>query len=111
MPELSTSLRVDLWKGSELNCDLDVEDKRNIPSIGKVVSIFNLYLQQALDKDEKYNLKFTCYDLFKQNVTLSRTVTGSYINTTQSNLLQQFFMLSFIYKMKGKNTEGGGAAY
>ena len=111
LPELSTSLRVDLWKGSELNCDLDVEDKRNIPSIGKVVSIFNLYLQQALDKDEKYNLKFTCYDLFKQNVTLSRTVTGSYINTTQSNLLQQFFMLSFIYKMKGKNTEGGGAAY
>ena len=111
LPELSHSIRWHCWKGAELNYDLNIEDKRNIPGIGKVISVFNFFYQQALDKDEKYNLKFSCYDLFKQNITITRTVNGSYINTTQSNLLQRFFMLSFIYKMKGKNTEGGGASY
>ncbi|MEY4877210.1 MAG: hypothetical protein RL708_2359 [Bacteroidota bacterium] len=111
LPEINTNMRVNVWKGAELNWDLGIEDKRAIPGIGKVISIFNLFFQQALDKDEKYNLKFTCYDLFKQNITISRSVNGSFVNTSQSNLLQRFFGLSFIYKMKGKNSEGGGAAY
>jgi hypothetical protein len=111
IPGCEGNLRLNLWKGSELNWDIDIYDKRAIPGVGKIIPITNLYVQQALDKDEKYNLKLTCYDILKQNITLVRTVNGSFVNIAENNQLQQFFMLSFIYKMKGKNSEGGGAAY
>jgi hypothetical protein len=111
LPSLTHSIRWNCWKGAELNYDLNIEDKRNIPSIGKVVTLFNIFYQQALDKSEKLNLKLSCYDLFKQNVTITRSVNGSFVNTSQSNLLQRFFMISFIYKMKGKSSEGGGATF
>jgi hypothetical protein len=111
IPAFEGNARANLWKGSEINAELNIYDKRAIPGIGKIIPIANLYLQQALDKDEKYNLKLTCYDILKQNVTIQRIVNGSFVNSSESNQLQRFFMLSFIYKMKGKNTEGGGAAY
>jgi hypothetical protein len=110
-PEINSNVRWNCWKGCELSSDLSIDDKRAIPGIGKIISIWNINFQQALDANEKYNLKLSAYDIFNQNVTITRIVNGSFINTTESNLLRRIIGLSFIYKMKGKNTESGGAAY
>ena len=40
------------------------------------------------------------FDLLKQNQSITRTVTESYIQDTQSDVLQQYFMLTFTYNLK-----------
>jgi hypothetical protein len=40
------------------------------------------------------------FDLLKQNQSIVRTVTGAYIEDSQSKVLQQYFMLTFSYSLK-----------
>ena len=111
IPVYTAGIRSDLWQGAEIKTDFNVTDNRAIPGVGRVINLWNLYYQQALDKKGKYNLKVTCYDLLNNNIGLSRTATGSYISIQQNNILQRFFMLTLVYKMKGKKTESGGSVY
>jgi hypothetical protein len=52
-------------------------------------------------------LKLSVFDLLKQNKSISRNVTDSYIQDVQNQVLQQYFMLTFTYKLK---TFGKGKA-
>lgn len=47
-------------------------------------------------------MRFTVYDLLKQNNNVSRVATVNSIEDTESTVLQQYFMLSFNYKFSGK---------
>jgi hypothetical protein len=40
------------------------------------------------------------FDLLKQNQSIVRTVTGAYIEDAQSQVLQQYFMLTFTYSLR-----------
>jgi len=40
------------------------------------------------------------FDLLKQNQAISRTVTEAYVEDSQSRALQQYFMMTFTYKLK-----------
>ena len=84
----------------EINVDFDVQDNRAVPGIGKIVPLLHCYIQQPLDKKHVFNLKLTAYDILKQNVGISRTVNEGFVTVSKSNNLQQFFMLTLIYKVK-----------
>ena len=45
-------------------------------------------------------IKVEVFDLLKQNQAITRTVTGSYIQDRQSQILTQFFMLTFVYNIR-----------
>ena len=45
-------------------------------------------------------LKLSVFDLLKQNRSITRTVTESYIEDVQNQVLTQYFMLTFSYKLK-----------
>ncbi len=45
-------------------------------------------------------LKISVFDLLKQNQSISRTVTGNYIEDAQTQVLQQYFMATFTYNLK-----------
>ena len=56
-------------------------------------------------------LKLTVFDLLKQNQSIVRTVTGAYIEDAQTQVLQQYFMLTFTYSLRNfgvaaKSTNG-----
>jgi vacuolar-type H+-ATPase subunit D/Vma8 len=51
-------------------------------------------------KQQQGELKLTVFDLLKQNRAISRTVTEAYVEDTQSRVLQQYFMMTFTYKLK-----------
>jgi hypothetical protein len=40
------------------------------------------------------------FDLLKQNRSISRTVTEVYVEDVQSQVLRQYFMLTFTYKLR-----------
>ncbi|MDB4347525.1 outer membrane beta-barrel family protein [Bacteroidia bacterium] len=97
---VSGSLRSILPFGTSIKLNLDIDDQRAVPGIGKIVPLFHAYIQHPLDKNQKWNLKLTAYDIFKQNVGISRSASNGFVTISESNRLQQYFMLTLIYKVK-----------
>jgi hypothetical protein len=59
-------------------------------------------------------LRLTVYDLLNQNKNVNRSITPNYIEDATSNVLTRYFLLTFIYRLKGqapKRSEGGEGGY
>lgn len=69
--------------------------------------LWNMAVGQKFLKDQKGEIKLSVFDLLKQNRSISRDVTESYVQDTRNQVLQQYFMLTFTYKLK---TFGKGKA-
>jgi hypothetical protein len=50
--------------------------------------------------NQKGELKLSVFDLLKQNQSISRNVTETYIEDIQNQVLQQYFMLTFTYNLR-----------
>ena len=62
--------------------------------------LWNISAGKKFLKGQNGELKLSVFDLLKQNKSISRTVTETYIEDVQSQVLQQYFMLTFTYKLK-----------
>lgn len=96
----SASVRTVLRFGTEVNSTLEISDQRNVPNIGKIIPVWSAFIQQPLGKKSKYSLKLSAYDILKQNTDISRYASDNFIVINRSNRLQQYFMLTLIYKIK-----------
>jgi hypothetical protein len=61
--------------------------------------LWNAELGKKLLK-AKGEIKLTVFDLLKENQNIQRTITGSYIQDSQTQIITQYFMLSFIYNIR-----------
>jgi len=66
--------------------------------------LWNVSAGKKFLKDQKGELKLSVFDILKQNKSISRTVTETYIEDVQSQVLQRYFMLTFTYKLKNFGT-------
>lgn len=96
----SAETRFILPIGTEVSSNLLVSDQRNVPGIGRIVPLWNAYIQQPVDKKNRYHLKLTAFDILRQNTNIARTVNGNFIYISENNQLQRYFMLSLVYKIK-----------
>jgi hypothetical protein len=62
--------------------------------------LWNIALGHKFLKKQMGELKLSVFDLLKQNRSISRNVTSSYIQDVNNQVLQQYFMLTFTYKLK-----------
>ncbi len=62
--------------------------------------LWNIAVGQKFLKNEMGELKLSVFDLLKQNKAITRNITNSYIQDVQNQVLQQYFMLTFTYKLK-----------
>lgn len=62
--------------------------------------LWNMAVGQKFLKGQRGELKLSVFDLLKQNQSITRNVTESYIQDTRNQVLQQYFMLTFTYKLK-----------
>jgi len=62
--------------------------------------LWNMAIGQKFLKNEMGELKLSVFDLLKQNKSITRNVTDSYIQDVKNQVLQQYFMLTFTYKLK-----------
>ena len=106
-----TEVRALLKTATEFNSSFNLEDQRNVPGIGKIVPVWNAYIQQPLSKKSNYSVKLSAYDILKRNTNISRSTSENYIYINQSNRLQQYFMLSLIYKIRKMGGEEEGMNY
>jgi len=72
------------------------------------VPIWKASLSKYFLKDQKGELKFTVFDILDQNQGISRTEAFNYIENQEIVSLGQYYMLSFIYALRGKSAEGAG---
>lgn len=62
--------------------------------------LWNIAVGQKFLKAQRGEIKLSVFDLLKQNKSITRDVTESYIQDTRNQVLQQFFMLTFTYKLR-----------
>ncbi len=63
-------------------------------------TLWNAAIGKKLGKNKAAELKLSVFDILGQNRSVTRTVTESYIQDTQSEVLQRYFMLTFTYNLK-----------
>jgi len=69
--------------------------------------LWNMAIGQKFLKNQMGEIKLSVFDLLKQNKSITRNVTESYVQDQTNQVLQQYFMLTFTYKLK---TFGKGKA-
>jgi hypothetical protein len=62
--------------------------------------LWNAAIGKKFLKNRVGELKLSVFDLLKQNQAITRTVTSEGILDSQSQVLQQYFMLTFTYSLK-----------
>ncbi len=66
--------------------------------------LWNMSAGKKILKDRKGEIKLSVFDLLKQNQSISRNITGEYIEDVQNQVLQQYFMLHFTYNLRNFGT-------
>lgn len=64
------------------------------------ILLWNMGLGVNLLKENRGQLKLSVFDLLNQNTSISRTITDAYVQDTETNILQQYFMLTFTYNLR-----------
>jgi len=62
--------------------------------------IWNVNLGKKFFANQRGDLTFAAVDLLNQNKSVNRTVTDSYIEDTQNNVLGRYYMLTFTYTVR-----------
>jgi hypothetical protein len=64
--------------------------------------LWNMSIGKKFLKDKKGELKLTAFDVLKQNVSFSRSVSdiGNSIYTSRNQVLTQYFLLTFTYNLR-----------
>lgn len=94
------ALRMNIWKDFQMETNLLYNySSQAPPGFKKDALLLNLNMTQQVFKNNRGLLKFTIYDLLKQNNNIRRTTADNYVEDVQAAILQQYFMLSFIYKL------------
>ncbi|HYE54795.1 MAG TPA: outer membrane beta-barrel protein, partial [Chitinophagaceae bacterium] len=62
--------------------------------------LWNMAVGKKFLKDQKGELRLSVFDLLKQNQAINRVATESYIEDVQNDVLQQYFMLTFSYRLR-----------
>jgi hypothetical protein len=62
--------------------------------------LWNAGLGYKFLKNQQGEIRFSVFDILGQNQSITRNITELYIEDTQTNLLQRYFMLTFTYNVK-----------
>ena len=62
--------------------------------------LWNMSIGKKLLKDDRGEISLSVFDLLDQNNSLVRNVTETYLEDIQTNVLQQYVMLSFKYDLR-----------
>jgi hypothetical protein len=90
-----------IWKGIVINTDASYRIYTGLnSSYQQHLLIWNASLGEKLFRKQNGEIRLYVYDLLNQNQSLSRTVTDTYVQDRQANVLGRIFMISFVYHLR-----------
>lgn len=75
-------------------------NSRTAPGFPKGVTMWNVAMNYQLFRNRQGILRLSVYDVLKESTSINRIITPTYIEDTQVQVLQQYFLASFIYNLK-----------
>ncbi|OIN60571.1 outer membrane beta-barrel protein [Arsenicibacter rosenii] len=100
------------WKGMVFQSDLTNQQYRGLAGgLNQHYTLWNAALGKKFLKNQRGELKIVVFDLLKQNASISRSVSDTYLQDTQSQVLQRYFLCTFTYTLRqfnGGNRGGNG---
>jgi hypothetical protein len=64
------------------------------------ISLWNAAIGYKFLKNRQAEIRLTVYDILNQNNSVSRTNTDSYIQDSQTNVLNRYYLVTFTYNFK-----------
>lgn len=96
--DASIFFNIYLWKGFYIQADGTWRNSFGTQeSYSQHYGLLNAAIAQKFYKNQ-FELKLSAYDLLNQNRSFWQSTTDTYIQTTTSNVLKRYFMLSFTWK-------------
>lgn len=94
-------LNLNPWKGIVFQTEyLNTYYNGLSSSYNQNISLLNAALGYKFLKNKQAEIRLTVYDILNQNNSIQRTNTDSYIQDTQTNALNRYYMLTFTYNFK-----------
>jgi hypothetical protein len=100
----SAQFNWEFWKGFFIQNSVTYQNYNGISSnISNQYTLWNFNVGKKLFKNKSGELKLSCYDILDQNKSLNRSVTDTYIEDSNTEILRQYFMFSFTYNLRNFN--------
>ncbi|MFY0626033.1 MAG: TonB-dependent receptor [Reichenbachiella sp.] len=105
--KVGAKLNFIFWKGMVFRNDFYYEKYLGVNEVFDTdYVLWNISVAKKFLKNDSGELALSVFDLLNQNVSTSQSVNPGYIEETRTQVLQQFFMLTFTYQLrnfKGQN--------
>jgi hypothetical protein len=62
--------------------------------------LWSMAIAKKILKDQKGELRLSVFDLLKENQSIARTVSETYIEDVNTKVLQQYFLLTFTLNLR-----------
>lgn len=100
----SITFNWEFWKGFFVQNSVTYQNYNGISSnINDQYTLWNFNVGKKIFKNKSGEIKLSCYDILDQNKSLNRSVTDMYIEDSDTQVLQQYFMLAFTYSLRNFN--------
>ncbi len=73
------------------------------------IPLWNISMAKSFLKYKKGELKLSVFDVLNKNIGINRTANQNFVQDTKYNVLQQYFLLSFSYRLNRSGNANGGA--
>ena len=90
-----------IWKGLIYRIDVNHQLNRGLAeAYNNDFLLMNMSIGKKFLKNERAEISLNVYDLLGQNNNIRRNVTELYVEDSQSNVLQRYFMLTLTYNLR-----------
>ncbi|MCB9283618.1 MAG: TonB-dependent receptor [Lewinellaceae bacterium] len=90
-----------IWKGITFRTDLTYQYYDGLSEgFDPNYWLWNMGIGKKIFKNQRGEINLSVFDLLQQNTSLSRTITEIYTQDVQTNVLQRFVMVNFIYNLR-----------
>ncbi|WP_018477785.1 outer membrane beta-barrel protein [Pontibacter roseus] len=99
----NTSLRYNwiLWKDLVYRTELNHQYNSGLSAgVDNSFLLWNMSIGKKVFKNKLGEVSLSVNDLLKQNASIRRNITESYVEDVQSTVLQRYFMLTFSYNIR-----------
>ncbi|SDD39863.1 CarboxypepD_reg-like domain-containing protein [Algoriphagus faecimaris] len=90
-----------IWEGFVFRTDINHQVNKGLSEgFDQSFTLVNMSLGKKIFNNQRGEISLNVYDLFRQNNNIRRNITDTFIEDTQSNVLQRYFMLTFSYNIR-----------